>query len=187
MANDTIPNDITNPNSLKNFLVRLTKTVDSIIGDVNTLEQVVPAEAAEPVSLATLSATTTELREDLDDLTERVDTLESNQSTLTGKVDALDFALIHEALGTLYNDFNDAAWGLLSGNGQFTALGSAMTNPPFAVVAGTTYTVYIESYQTADGGVVQRVLMEETGVTLTAHYRTGDSFAVAVTNGWIAL
>lgn len=101
-----------------------------------------------------------------------------------------DLASIHDHVALVaatYSDFNAAAWATLEGNSQFTELGSNLVNAPFVPVPATTYTFYIESALTVGGGVVQRVLTEIPGVSLTAHYRTGDTFAVALTNGWAVL
>ena len=92
-----------------------------------------------------------------------------------------------ELAAATYKDFNNVAWGALVGVSKFTALGSTLVNPPFVPVPATTYIFYIESYSIASGGIVQRLLTEVTGASLTAHYRTGSPFATAVTNGWTAL
>lgn len=192
MSNESfaqVPLDLTNADALRRFLQKVVEEVDVITGRraadlyVKTSE----VEEAEVVSLTELSNTITEIEKILAVNATNIATNESDIATLQADVDALQFITTHAALTATYNDFDNAVWGTLKGKGQFSALGSAMTNPPFAVTAGTTYLVYADSATTTGGGVTQRVMMEDTGVDLKVFYRTGDSFAQAVTNGWTQL
>lgn len=161
----TQPIDLADSESAKRLLIDLSSSLGLVIAEADV----------EVTSLSSLQASINELNE--------VAIVNEDSPTLV-ESDTLK----HKALApSVYKDFNNAAWGTLKGNGQFTELGSNLVNTPFTPVGGTQYIFYIESNRTLGGGVVQRLLTEISGVSLTAHYRTGNTFALAVSNGWTTL
>ena len=184
----SVPVDVTDEIALRRFLQRVVEQVDIITGSRAADPYVKTSEVTDDtVSLDSLNSSVVDLtkavEDNADDIAENVDDIAAN-TVITAET---QYSILHLALGTSYNDFDHADWSSLKGKGQFSALGSAMTNPPFAVTAGTTYIVYIDSALTAGGGVTQRVMMEDTGVDLKVFYRTGNSWATAKTNGWTQL
>lgn len=180
-----VPLDLTKEDPLRRILQKIVEEVDLILGNRADDPYVAESElAGERVSLTSLSESITSLNETLSALDSRVEDTELENEEQQAIIDDVQYTVTHRTLDTAYNDFDDASWGTLKGRGQFTALGSAMTNPPYAVTAGTTYIVYAESALTLGGGVVQTVYIEDTGTGLRIFVRTGDSFAQAVTNGW---
>lgn len=179
----TIPIDIDNE-GLKRLLKELAGTIDAITGIVkdDSITSLPTLESA----INDINESITEINTELNDLTtivnnkepqEEIDDINSNISVI----------FTHAVLDSSYYDFDHANWGTLEGAGRFTALGSALSSAPFTPIGGTTYTIYAESYVTADNGAVQRVLVEEVGVSLTVHYRTGLSFALMISNSWITV
>jgi len=183
-----VPLDMEDTDAVQKFLRKVVEEIDLITGARAQDPYVSTSELEDStVSLTTVNTAIATTNETVTALDSRVEdnelTLEDNQPI----IDDVQFTVTHRALDTSYNDFDDAVWGTLKAKGQFSALGSAMTNPPFAVTAGTTYIVYVDSALTTGGGVTQRVMMEDTGVDLKVFYRTGDTFASAVANGWTQL
>lgn len=188
MSNESfaqVPLDLEEEDALRRILQKVVEEVDLILG--NRADDPYVAESdleGERVSLTSLNNSVTALRDSLETLDGRVEENEKQNEEQQDILDDVQYTVTLRALGTSFNDFDDASWGTLKGKGQFTALGSAMTNPPYAVTAGTTYIVYADSATTTGGGVLQTTYIEDTGVGLRIFVRTGDSFAQAVTNGW---
>lgn len=181
-----VPLDIADTDALKRFLNSVVIEIDLITGRRADDPYVRESELDEEVvNLDTLNLAIQALLERLADVEDDVNQESTNIEDIEAQLEELQYAIEHRPLDSSYYDFNNAAWGTLRGNGQFSTTGASMTNPPFVVVGGTTYTVYVDSITTTGGGVVQRVLMEETGVDLRLFYRTGDTFATAVSNGWV--
>ncbi len=176
----TIPVDVKeDAESLKRLLVDLASVLDAIIGTV---------EDAAITSLASIDNVIARLEERAIENENAFSTVDDKLQRLETFDKTLAFVFNHAAItATPYKDFDDAAWANLKGLAQFTELGSNLANVPFAPVPATSYTFYIDSSITVGGGVVQRLLVEVTGASLVAYYRTGDTFAVALTNGWTAL
>lgn len=192
MSNESftqVPLDIEDTDALRRHLQKVVEEIDLILGNRADDPYVKESELAEAptVSLVTVDTAIVILTEVVNNLIDSVTQNEADITDNTAIIDDVQFTVVHKALSATYNDFDDVVWGALKGKGQFSALGSAMTNPPFVVTGGTTYIVYIESALTTGGGVTQRVMMEDTGVDLKVFYRTGDSFAIALTNGWTQL
>ena len=184
-----VPLDIEEPDALRKFLQKLVEEIDFIEGNRAADPYVKESQltATPTVNLTSVTAAATALSLTVDGVIDDVVANTSEIADIQVVINDVQYTVTHQALDPTYNDFDNAAWGNLKGKGQFSALGSAMTAPPFVVTGGTTYIVYIDSALTTGGGVTQRVMMEDTGVDLKVFYRTGDSFAVAVTNGWTQL
>lgn len=181
-----VPLNLSDEAAVRRCLNEIVIAIDLIKGNRADDPYVSQSELDEEViNLDTLNTDIESLEERMNNAEDDINSSNVNVEEIQQQLSELQYTLEHLPLDATYNDFDNAVWGMLRGNGQFSALGSAMTNPPFAVVAGTTYTVYANSIQTTGGGVVQRVLMEETGVDLRLFYRTGDTFATAVSNGWV--
>lgn len=191
MANESfvqVPLDVTDADGLQKFLRKVVEEIDFIKGSRAQDPYVRESELeGERVNLTTVNEGITTLTEIINTLDGRVEENELSIEDIQPVVDDTQFTVIHRALDTTFNDFDNTVWSTIKGKGQFSALGSAMTDPPFVVTPATTYIVYVDSALTTGGGVTQRVMMEDTGVDLKVFYRTGDSFAVAVTNGWTQL
>jgi len=187
-----IPTDLTDNAVLYRTIAKIVEEIDIIAGNraddgYVSQSQLAGTSTTTAVSLTSLSTSINEINNTLASLTAQTEENATNIANLQTSVDALQFVLQYNTLDTAYNDFDNAVWGTLKGAGQFSALGSAMTNPPFVVTPATLYIVYAYSITTTGGGVVQIVHMEDTGTDVKTFVRTGDSFAQAVTNGWAQL
>ena len=86
-------------------------------------------------------------------------------------------------VGVPYRDFNSNIWSTAKGHLVFTCLGSEATNPPVALTSGSTYTFYVQAITTSTG-VMQKVIVEDEGVSLRVFYRSGSTLAIAISSGW---
>ena len=86
-------------------------------------------------------------------------------------------------VGVPYRDFNSNIWSTAKGHLVFTCLGSETTNPPVALISGSTYTFYVQAITTSTG-VMQKVIVEDEGVSLRVFYRSGSTLAIAISSGW---
>lgn len=162
-----VPLDVTDETILKRFFNDVVRKLDEVD---NSNES---ANAA----ISAIDLSVSQVTNDLNSTSQ----IANNANRETKEV---RYSTSYQALVNEFRDFNNDAWTFLKGKGQFSCLGSEMTNPPYAVTAGTTYIVYADNAITLGGGVATRVMIEETGVGLRVFYRTGDTFATALTNGW---
>jgi uncharacterized coiled-coil protein SlyX len=162
---DTPPQDVSNPIALKNFLQR---TVEKISSQAET------------------SSTTSD---EVTNQAEQIAKLQSDVKSLIERVEQLEDAVIFNGreLDASYYNFNETIWSALRGYYRFSALGSALSNPPVALTGGTTYVIYAHNVTSFVGGIWQIVAIEDTGTNLRVFQRTGDTFAQAITNGWTQL
>lgn len=171
-----VPSDLADDVIVKRFLRTVVEEVDSIKGGAEDLP-----------SLSVINDNINALTDTLASLGIDVKASSKVLSTTENTANNSAHATLYQELGIDFRNFNSNAWNELQGKGQIKALGSEFTNPPVVLTAGTTYTVYADSAYTLGGGVTQRVMIEDTGIDLKVFYRTGDTFAVAITNGWTQL
>lgn len=157
-----VPTDLSDLVALKLFLQRTLEQIDSVSSTQINLTEEVATLAGQVVDLESTAETSSEAITEL-----------QNEVIFNGRT-----------LDASFYDFDETVWGELRGYATFTALGSALTNPPVALTGGTTYIVHIESVTSANGDIMQRVLIEDTGTDLKVFFRTGATFALAITNGW---
>lgn len=182
-----VPNSLDEPIQLRKFLLQLIEKLDIILGyrgqdpylkntDLGTTENTITSLLS---SVDAVEADIVEIQKDLDDFSSELDSLSS-------EFDAAQIAAYTTtALGVAYNDFNYTGYFTLKGFGQFTALGSAITNPPAGagLVGATSYTVLIFSYINSGGGCVNEVYIT-SATTKTFHKRAGSTSALVLSLGW---
>jgi len=173
MIDIQVPVNLDDPVLVKRYM----QAVVEALGELQGLAEDVP-------NLTEVDAAITSIQDSISELTSTTESTDEALSTTSIFAKDSEFTTGHQELDIVFRDFDSVAWNQLQGKGQFTALGSEMTNAPFAVTGGTTYITYIDSALSLGGGVVQRVLMENTGVDVKCFYRTGNTFALALTNGW---
>lgn len=136
----------------------------------------------------------------------RLDLLESEVLTLDTRLDDVeaDVAMLLSYATTALRDFNSTAWQTAPTYTKFTALGSAILNPPvssivddielddtFGIVTdiietsvalnpASTYTCYIE----VRAAYVQKVTIVGTGFAISKS-RAGSTWAELVANAWV--
>ncbi len=179
MTNQTItqvPHDLSDDVTVKRYMRKVVEEVDKIKGASENLP-----------SLTEMNSTIEALTDTLNALGIDVTKAQNTLSTTTNKSKDVEHATLYQELSVDFRDFDSIAWNELQGKGQLSCLGSEMTNPPFVVTPATTYIVYADSAYTLGGGVTQRVMIEDTGTDLKVFYRTGNTFALALTNGWTQL
>lgn len=180
MSNQTIatlPFDLTDPLALKRFLSELVNNLDIVLGykggDRYATSKQLQNEASN------LSQTVLQIQSSLKQLQELSDSLEDQQERIEDlqlAVEELQMLLKTDSLGSAFHDFNSTSWSTLVGKGEFTAIGSEITNAPFTVDADTNYTVLVDSTKTSTA-VWQEILVNSSD----KYVRT------SVSNNWIHL
>lgn len=136
----------------------------------------------------------------------RVDALEAEVTLLDSRLDDLeaDVAMLLSYVTTALRDFNSPSWQTAPVYTKFTALGSAIINPPvsstvddidlvdtYGIVTdiietsvslnpASTYTCYIE----VRAAYVQKVIIVGTGFVISKS-RAGSTWAELVANAWV--
>ncbi len=136
----------------------------------------------------------------------RVDALEAEVTLLDSRLDDLeaDVAMLLSYVTTTLRDFNSASWQTAPMYTTFTALGSAIINPPvsstvddidldntYGIVTDivetsvglkptSTYTCYIE----VRAAYVQKVIIVGTGFAISKS-RAGSTWAKLIANAWV--
>lgn len=136
----------------------------------------------------------------------RVDALEAEATLLDSRLDDLeaDVAMLLSYVTTALRDFNSASWQTAPMYTKFTALGSAIINPPvsstvddldlddtYGIVTDivetsvglnptSTYTCYIE----VRAAYVQKVIIVGTGFAISKS-RAGSTWAKLIANAWV--
>ena len=181
-----IPTDLTDEVNLRRLLTRMVEQIDTILGNRAESPFVLESEQADDAQdLLTIAEEVDSLSETVIEQGKDIDSLEDDVDTLQTNFDTVQYTITHQALGTVYHDFNDAAWASLQGHGQFNANGSAISNAPYTLTGASNYNVFAHSITTTGGGIVQRVVIEDvTAGSIRIFYRAGDTFATAQSNGW---
>jgi hypothetical protein len=107
----------------------------------------------------------TELNTSLDTLTE----------TVTTHTDQLGQLQLYQV--TELRDFNIEGWPIHS---YFTCLGSEVVNPPITLVAGDTYTFFVDVLP----NYVQSVVVLDSSGVSTRKYRSGLTWSGVAANAW---
>lgn len=136
----------------------------------------------------------------------RLDALETGFASVDGRLDALeaDVAMLMSYATTAIRDFNSTSWQTAPIYTKFTALGSAILNPPtssfvddielddtygivtdiletgIALNPTSTYTCYIE----VRPAYVQKVIIVGTGFAISKS-RAGSTWSELVSNAWV--
>lgn len=182
-----VPNALEDTLVLKKFLVRLVEKLDIVLGyrgqdpyitksSVTSTDNII---AELPANLEEINTTLSTQDESISELEDSLDSLSSSFNTYQQSQNKT------KLLGATYYDFNNAAYATLGGLYEFTALGSAIINPPAGagLVPATTYTVMISSYTTIGGGAVQEAYIT-SAATKTFHKRAGSTSALLFSLGW---
>jgi hypothetical protein len=152
--NETIaqlPKELDTQVGLKRFLAIIVEQIDIMLG----------YRGGDPY---VKNSALTELNESIDKLSAEVEKQSTEQEP--GYLD----------LENEYRDFNHVGYYSLNGKGEFVALGSQISNSPISLTGSTTYNVYVDSYVTLSGGVVQQFYLVHTGGLLRFD-RAGPSSA----------
>lgn len=181
-----VPANLNDSLSLRRFLLQLVEKLDIILGYrgqdpyISKSQGAISAETISslPTSLSEVSILVSELQTKIKELTSAIEKIEGDNEN--NEQSSFKTSVISDIA---YRDFNYSGYFTLKGFNQITALGSEFTNPPTALVGVTTYTVFIFSYLTDGGGVVQEVFITSP-TTKTFHKRAGNTSALALSLGW---
>lgn len=184
-----VPTNLTDEIELRRVLTSIVEQIDLISGNRAESPFVLDSEQVQDdTNIIALSDRLKDLTNTVKDLTKDVDDNTVGLSEVESAVDPLSFLTVHQSLTSLYTDFNDDAWFSLNGNGQIAGLGSDFTNPPVALTGTDNYIFYVNVVKTINGGIVQRVVTENvTAASINIHYRAGDTKAITISNGWLAV
>lgn len=180
MANETIaqvPTDVTDPVILKRFLSRLVERLDITLGfrgdDAYATSSTVTGLAKSTKnSVESLTSTTEATTKSVTELNTALDTLAETVTTHTDQLGQLQQYQVTEL-----RDFNVEGWPLHS---YFTCLGSEVVNPPITLVAGDTYTFFVDVLP----NYVQSVVVLDSSGVSTRKYRSGLTWSGVAANAW---
>lgn len=193
MANESIvavPLNLENPEVLKRFLRTLVERLDIVLGYRGTGNDA----ALTRNQLRDTEDTLTSVAKEVVGLTNGVeDNAESIRNNTTAiEVNTKDIKEVEkywapQELGADYYDYEFAGWVDLVGNFEFNVDGAAVTNPPYVALGGTMYRNFVHSVSTLNGGIVQRLVVIDSGTNIQAFQRAGNTFAEALAIGWLTL
>lgn len=174
-----LPYNVADVDSLKRFLRELVDNLDEVLGYKGDKKYVQSSDFDEQgLSIGELTDQTKDNTATLDENSKTLSDQTDQLADMSEQLDKLNSMLTTVQLGAVYNDFNNTAWNTLQGRSEFSALGSALSNPPMVVVAGDTYNVYIDSTKT-NNSVWQYVLLDSG--SLNVFMRIG------VNSSWVKL
>ncbi len=195
MANSTLvalPTGITSFDEIQRVLARVIEELDVLLGNRGT------DPALRASELTSASSTLKQLTADLDTLATEAKALEqsierallslsreSNQiAELQTQIDDLSSALTtlegywtSTALSADYYDFDFIGWDSLTGNGEFNALGSDLTNAPFTPNPLLSYSIYVYALPSVAGEAILRMIVLEDGVNTYNLTKAGGSWS----------
>jgi len=179
-----VPLSVDEPIALRKHLQKVVEQIDIIegnrAGDPYVKDSDLPAVnlSALDTSVTTLSDAVAKIQASLDDITDDIDAIQAITDVTRYTIEYRNLNL------SVFYDFNGTAWSTFQGKGQMGTVGSNYVSPPIPLNPLTIYQIYVESARTNGGGITQSVMIEDTGVDLKVFYRTGDTFALALSNGW---
>lgn len=180
-----VPTNVGDPTQLRKFLLLLVEKLDVVLGyrgqspylTADQLTSVVSQLQDLPSILSEAQALIDELTDVGKNLSDQVESIGSELDVVVSRLDT------STTLAAPYYDFNYTEYASLVGWYEFTALGSAILNPPVALVPATTYTVLMRVSPVSTGGITQEVYIV-SATTKTYHKRAGTTFALALSLGW---
>ena len=168
-----VPAAFEDSKSLRRFLAILVEKLDIVLG-YRGQEQYAKLSDLQTVDTSTLQEQFDEYKTTTD---KKLKELESQVQQ------AAELAFSFTELPVEFRDFDADVWFDLQGYGQFTALGSEITNPPSALVGATSYTVLVTSVLTQEGGAMHEVYIV-SDTTKIYHKRAGRDKALTLSLGW---
>lgn len=191
----TLPADITDALSLRRTIASIIREVDIITGAKGVDPYVRQSQLPEPVeqevevgldSIVSLREELTRISDSIIELSGELETLESTVQNLSDALDNFNNVKQYVQAPAAMLDFDDQAWTTNFGLFQLTSLGADFVNPPEAMDPAITYTVYLLSSNTLNGGASHEVVIEDTTNAVTKVYRrVGDTAATTISNGWL--
>jgi hypothetical protein len=191
MANESIiavPVDVAEPKVLKRFLTRLIEELDLVLGFRGGDPYVSQSDlVGASTSLLDLAKLVKALTDTLSELNTEVSELAEAVQDNADYISSFDKTLSTVSLSAVYNDFDATNYQALQGRAEFSALGSALTNAPFATVPATTYYCFFNCATTVNGGVVQELVVYDvpSALGVVSYTRVGNTFADALANGFV--
>jgi len=182
-----VPSELTEPLQLRKFLLQLVERLDIILGFRGQDPYITRTDLQSSAEvLANLPAIISEITSAVTEAQKDISGLQSAQENISDSFEnAQNLSFTTTPLGVAYNDFNYTGYATLKGYSQFTALGSAITNPPAGagLVGATSYTFLIHSYINSGGGATTEVYIT-SATTKTFHKRAGPTSALYFSLGW---
>lgn len=191
MSNESlvaVPPDVSQPEVLKGFLLRLVEKLDEVLGFRG--DNAAATTTQLEVTDTTLSAVASTVQDAVELLASTIEDVNANASDIednASAISAIESYWAHQELSSAYYDLDDTAWGSLVGNFEFAADGSLLTNTPYTASGGTVYRNFVLSVPTLNNGIVQRLVVINSSTTIQVFQRAGNTFSEAVTIGWLAL
>lgn len=175
----TVPVDVKDPDTLKRFLDRLVERLDIVLGYRGGDPYITEEDQVQTIS--ELQQLLSELKESIAGFQPAVD--EVNQKLNEEETKIAELGKLSSYQNTTTVDLNSTAWTTGDVYSSFTALGSAILNPPTALIAGSTYKCFVE----VRPEYVQRVTIAEVGVIAAVidKTRAGSTWSELVANAWV--
>lgn len=175
----TVPVDIQDPDTLKRFLDRLVERLDIVLGYRGGDPYI--TEEYQVQTISELQQLLSELKESIDSFQPVVDEIKQKLGEAETKLAELNKLVEYQT--TTIVDLNSTAWTSGDVYSSFIALGSAILNPPSALVAGSTYKCFVE----VRPAYVQRVTIAEVGAVAAVINKTraGSTWSELTANDWV--
>ena len=175
----TVPVDVKDPDTLKRFLDRLVERLDIVLGYRGGDPYITEEDQVQTIS--ELQQLLSELKESIAGFQPAID--EVNQKLSEAETKIAELGKLSSYQNTTTVDLNSTAWTTGDVYSSFTALGSAILNPPAALIAGSTYKCFVE----VRPEYVQRVIIAEVGVIAAVidKTRAGSTWSELVANAWV--
>lgn len=175
----SVPANVQDPDTLKRFLDRLVERLDIVLGYRGGDPYITEEDQVQTIG---------ELQQLLDELKTSIATFQPAIDEVNAKLreaeDTLvELAKLTEYQGTSVLDLNSTAWTTGDAYSSFTALGSAILNPPTALVPGNTYKCFVE----VRAAYVQRVTIAQVGAVaaIIDKTRAGSTWSELIANAWV--
>ena len=176
----TVPVDVKDPDTLKRFLDRLVERLDIVLGYRGGDPYITEEDQVQTIS-ELQQLLLSELKEAIAGFQPAIDEISQKLSEAETKITELGKLSSYQDTTTV--DLNSTAWTTGDVYSSFTALGSAILNPPTALIAGSTYKCFVE----VRPEYVQRVTIAEVGAVAAVidKTRAGSTWSELVANAWV--
>ena len=176
----TVPVDVKDPDTLKRFLDRLVERLDIVLGYRGGDPYITEEDQVQTIS-ELQQLLLSELKEAIAGFQPAIDEVSQKLSEAETKIAELGKLSSYQNTATV--DLNSTAWTTGDVYSSFTALGSAILNPPATLLAGSTYKCFVE----VRPEYVQRVTIAEVGVIAAVidKTRAGSTWSELIANAWV--
>lgn len=163
-----VPYDITDDVSMQRFLNQLVERLDIVLGFRGDTTFITDEDlSTQGVNLQNLSGQLSSLSAALATLQETSEQNSEDIEALQESSDSSQYVTETQILDSSYYNFNASVWSTLRGKGEFSASGSAITNPPTTIGSSDSAIVMADSIGTSNSVWQTVFLVVTSGSTTT--------------------